>query len=36
MSKEERYYNAQQVLCLKLENDLALAATNSVYIIITI
>ena len=36
MSKEEKYYNAPQLLCLKLENDMALAATNSVYIIITI
>ena len=36
MSKEERYYNAPQLLSLRLDNDLALTTTNSVYIIITI
>ena len=35
ISKKEKYYNAPQLLCLKQDNDLALTATNSFYVIIT-
>ena len=34
ISKEEKYNNAPQLLCLTPDNDFALTTTNSVYILL--